>query len=78
VQGQEWQRHRHAGRGGRPDRHRKQGYGPVTIAGHSQPIIGDVTADIGGSAITSAVTGNVSKAIASLGKTWSRKNVAIG
>src|SRR5207248_10909547 len=35
---------------------------------------GDVTAGIGGF----ATTGNVSKAIASLRKAWSRKNVRIG
>src|SRR5205823_5704894 len=43
-----------------------------------QPNIGDVTAAIGGSAITGAVTGNVSRAIASLGKSCSAKNVTIG
>jgi TPP-dependent pyruvate/acetoin dehydrogenase alpha subunit len=53
------------------------GYGAVTIAGESQQNFGDVTADIGGSPTTSTVTGNVSKAIASLGKTWSGKNVSV-
>jgi hypothetical protein len=52
--------------------------GPVTIAGQSQQIIGDITAGIGGFATIGAVTGNVSKAIASLAKTWSDKNVTIG
>jgi hypothetical protein len=45
------------------------GYGPVTIAGQGQPNIGDVTVGIGGSTNTGAVTGNVSKAMTSLGKT---------
>jgi hypothetical protein len=44
------------------------GYGSVTIAGQSQQNIGDVTVGIGGCAITGAVTGNVSNAIASLAK----------
>src|SRR5205085_3557347 len=44
------------------------GYGPVTIAGQSQQIIGDVTSGISGSATTGAVTGKISSAIASLGK----------
>jgi hypothetical protein len=54
------------------------GDGPVTIAGQSQQKIGDVTAGIGGSAITGAVAGNVSNAIASLAKAWPGKNVTIG
>jgi HAE1 family hydrophobic/amphiphilic exporter-1 len=54
------------------------GYGPVTIARQSQQNIGEVTAGIRSSASTGAVTGNVSRAIASLGKTWSGKNVTIG
>ena len=45
------------------------GYGPVTIAGQSQQNIGDATVGIGGSATTGALTGNVSKAIASLART---------
>jgi len=44
------------------------GYGPVTIARQGQQNIGDVTVGISSSATTGAVTGNVSKAIASLGK----------
>jgi hypothetical protein len=47
---------------------------PHSILRHT----GDVTADIGSSAITGAVTGNVSNAIASLAKAWPGKNVTIG
>jgi HAE1 family hydrophobic/amphiphilic exporter-1 len=54
------------------------GYGPVTIARQSQQNIGEVTAGISSSASTGAVTGNLSRAIASLSKTWSGKNVTIG
>jgi hypothetical protein len=45
------------------------GDGAVTIARQGQQNIGDVTVGIGGSATTGAVTGNVSNAITSLGKT---------
>jgi TPP-dependent pyruvate/acetoin dehydrogenase alpha subunit len=44
------------------------GSGPVTIAGQSRQHNGDVTADIGGSATTDAVTGKISSAITSLAK----------
>jgi hypothetical protein len=75
--GQQRRQPRKALRAGWPDRHRKQGYGPFTIACHSQPIIGDVTADIGGSVTTDAVTGNMSRASVSLARTWSARNVTI-
>ena len=48
------------------------------IAGQSQQDMSDVTTDIGGSATTGTVTGNMSKAIVSLGMAWSGTNVTIG
>jgi hypothetical protein len=45
------------------------GYGSVTIAGQSQQNTGDVVAEISSCTNTGAVTGNLSKAIASLVRT---------
>jgi hypothetical protein len=54
------------------------GYRPVTIARQGQHNVGGVTAGIGDSATTDAVTGTISSVIASRGTTWFRKNVVIG
>jgi len=56
----------------------KPALGPVSIARQAQQNIGDVTAGIGSSYSSGAVTGNVTKAIKPLTTKWASRNITVG